>query len=413
VLQNDDDWVPVEDLMQCPDKTIGPGAFFCRKYAEDPSAEIVRRAEMTVPAPLAALVALVRPEVFYHHRRPEFVSDFLQCGIDKLIAPGDAYCWARMSEATALQMQLDALLAIASEKRGDLRPISQQVNGEGIFMSMRMALRRDFPQPGHHAACMAFRHPDTGQLLEGAEHAMYFLMSPHEDPGKTRLRVVKRQAPLSSSVASLVVPKLSTLMGKSTTKKQASFMATLSNPEFRSACGPDSTYVVLSLRKCTRGVPLLPLHKDACEECPEEWEQLKQVVPLPEYLRELLRRLEIRDVEVFDSLDGGKVVPYQAVVQQRAWERAWLCLEAPWGCMRVAYRRKLGGGHAPKLEVGTEPKYVKLSPDAPAETVESSDDEEVHGASGVPVRGTFVHYSRNNVGPMSRSLDTGDAAVVY
>lgn len=167
----------------------------------------------------------------------------------------------------------------------------------------------------------------------------------------------------------------------------------------------DFRYIIISLRKCSHGGPLLPCSFPPTSE--GTWEQCsthgKKRIVLPSYLKELFRRLDIKGVSVHGCLDGQALAPYQAAIQQASWAQAWVRLEQPYKAQRAAYRLLFGGSSAPELKVGLEPRFVQGD-------VESGSDgaslghvlsgeisgkvgtDSPRGCQDVPVRGTFVHF---------------------
>merc|ERR1711957_831885 len=172
--------------------------------------------------------------------------------------------------------------------------------------------------------------------------------------------------------------------------------------------------MVIGIRKCARGGPLLPV----CDKLGEivAWEQSNTLgsssTPVAAYLRELFARLKLRDVCIFDAIDGLYLVPYQAVLKCAAWERIQERVELSFATMRTAYRRFFGGTASPRLDVGNEPKLMQVPQDGdwkgdtlqmvssfnPVDDQISSCDHAVE----VPVRGTFVHFGPRDVAARPR-----------
>lgn len=157
----------------------------------------------------------------------------------------------------------------------------------------------------------------------------------------------------------------------------------------------DANYIVVSLRKCSRGGPLLPVGP----RC-NRWEQTDTHaglrMPLCKYLQEFLSRLGVSGVNFHDSLDGRKLLPYQAAVLLDAWNRVRQILEQPLAEQRTAYRRLFGGSAAPDVRIVAEPRFATdVERDAPDDAMLTSGMSSAgHAGEGsVPVRGTFVHFS--------------------
>ena len=88
-------------------------------------------------------------------------------------------------------------------------------------------------------------------------------------------------------------------------------------------CRASSLYVVLALRKCSGGPPFLPKTTAAvCDNllCRENWHQMPYAeFTFPLYLRTFFRMVNLGDYEVFESLNGRSLVPYQAVMKRADW----------------------------------------------------------------------------------------------
>jgi hypothetical protein len=152
-------------------------------------------------------------------------------------------------------------------------------------------------------------------------------------------------------------------------------------------------YIVVGIRRCVKGPPLLPRESCKVEELAVsiDWMEAETDgvrLGLPEYLSMFLGRLGVRDVGIYDRLHGRQVVRYQAVVEQQTWERVWALLETPFRIQRAAYRRLHGGSNAPDITIGMEPKFLAVN-DPPSIT----EGKATHINTGVPTARTFVHFN--------------------
>jgi len=150
-------------------------------------------------------------------------------------------------------------------------------------------------------------------------------------------------------------------------------------------------YIVITLRKCTRGPPLLP--RSPCNDAgasltfdPDQWIQSEKG-KLSDYLRVFLGLLGVEGVTVHGSLHGWNLVAYQAAVSTADWAMAWSALERPFRVQRAAYRRVLRGECAPQLDVGSQPRFQNVKEPQPMPALAQEQDDRV------PVRGTFVHFA--------------------
>merc|ERR1711957_427973 len=146
----------------------------------------------------------------------------------------------------------------------------------------------------------------------------------------------------------------------------------------------DGSYVVISLKKCMRGRPLLTLSAQP-QRGPADWER-DRCLPLASYLSDFLSTLGAPEVAVFDSLDGWRLAPYQAAMRRNDWAMSWKLLEEPFKEMRSAYRHLYGGTAAPDLSLNTKPKFVE-----PAKSV-GHVDEAHDRAWECTTKSTFLHF---------------------
>jgi hypothetical protein len=200
----------------------------------------------------------------------------------------------------------------------------------------------------------------------------------------------------------------------------------------------ETEYVVLSLRKCTRGLPLLPkeswrpavdeVDMPACTDPNVNWYPIaSEEFTLANYLKKFLQCIGV-DVPIYDQMDGAHLVPYQAIVRRDEWSKAWNMLSGPFKQQRTAYRRFVGGRCAPEIVAGTTPRFVRESegsetgPDERIVTRRESSQVFSPKDWHIPVKvcRTFVHYSNgsNAVAPMEvaatlEDLDLPPRAAVF
>lgn len=114
----------------------------------------------------------------------------------------------------------------------------------------------------------------------------------------------------------------------------------------------DAGYVVLCLRKCTKGPPLLPSSSD-----PDGWVQAERDgFNLTSYLRAFLAHVGASE-EVYDAYNGQLLVPYQAALRRDAWERGWAAIGTQFKEQRAAYRWMFGGNCGPEISESKEPRF--------------------------------------------------------
>lgn len=156
------------------------------------------------------------------------------------------------------------------------------------------------------------------------------------------------------------------------------------------ACASDTGYCIVSLRKCTKGPPLLPVYDGAGNAT---WVPAHRpdgsLLPLHEYLTAFLAAHGVSDTPLYGCFEGRRLVPYQAAVPEAAWRAVWPALQEPFRKQRSAYRSRNGGNCAPELSLGAAPRFV---PGAFA----SMEQGPAPGQSAPEhIRGTFIQFSRD------------------
>eukprot|EP00438_Fugacium_kawagutii_P001358 Skav232150 [mRNA] locus=scaffold1040:215287:236408:- [translate_table: standard] len=136
------------------------------------------------------------------------------------------------------------------------------------------------------------------------------------------------------------------------------------------------------------------------------------------YVRLFVERLG-HQLETFDSLDGRLLVPYQCVIQRKAWETVRKSFNKVYPLQKTAYRHANGGSGAPGVHEDVSPRFVP----AAALDVESMLEEQLAAAQGpkLVVRKTFLDLQagygglqrgrgwRHNLGNALASLGQGKA----
>lgn len=358
------------------------------------------RARYELPASWSDIMVMARPEAFSHPRRPEFDLFISECHVEKLIAPGDAICHMNLS-LTSLLRRLAAHFPVHAAAF-----LARVIKGlDLVSLRFRLTFRRDFPCAGRCAVAFVPLHPETGELCDavGFVRAWAFLLEPHPvDAGTVCLTQVE-QLPLR-------VPDWLVSMQARVYHLQHNALWKFSeSKEYREVI-ESLDYVVLSLRKCMKGHPLLPsgpISEKISVATPSDcWEQPSwENFTLAAYLTTFLRSLGVEDVQLYDRLDGRDLVWYQAAVLRGAWWRACAVLAEPLRLHGIAYRRMLGGRHAPELSEGRVPRFKH---------VQTSSANE-HPDMVLPVFKTFVHFpetsltSQRNLGAASTTEDLESA----
>jgi hypothetical protein len=119
-------------------------------------------------------------------------------------------------------------------------------------------------------------------------------------------------------------------------------------------------FMVLALKQCCRGLPLLPSVAEDMATLEElSWipQDSSSAFGLTTYLQHLLGLVGLDPEVIFDELDGRQVVPFQAVVNRALWHRLWQTLAPLFKKQRAAYRRYYGGSGAPQIQADVLPRF--------------------------------------------------------
>lgn len=121
-------------------------------------------------------------------------------------------------------------------------------------------------------------------------------------------------------------------------------------------------YVILALRSCSRGPPLLPLVDSTQTSSPERigdyfWEpDDREHFHFSAYLSRLLKAMG-HSVKVFGSMYGKCLAPYQAALLRSDWEVIRDDFQVFFRSQCAAYRFLNGGKHAPKIRADLAPTF--------------------------------------------------------
>lgn len=131
--------------------------------------------------------------------------------------------------------------------------------------------------------------------------------------------------------------------------------------------GHFQVYITCNLRGCSRGLPVLPTKPGALAVESADtsvliggysWEPAQSGgFTFPKYLRALLRAIGC-STRIFDSLDGRRLVPYQAVLLISEWKQVEEQFQEIFRWQRAAFRHHYGGNGAPRINFGIEPRFL-------------------------------------------------------
>lgn len=259
--------------------------------------------------------------------------------------------------------QSDAIVSVRFCLESLAHAVTMLVGGH---QEMRLTFRRDWPQPGHRTALLSPPNPGGAVLIPGFLFMYYYIVT-SELPDPTRC--------MSSHFIDMPWPSypqwatsLLTQIGQAEIKMTSIFSQRSDFFDLVEKC-----YVVLCLQSCSRGPPLLPcsVTSDGVVQADSFIEDVKVVnvggfawVPaqhkgfnFTEYLRRLLQALGL-SVQIWDEIDGRRLVPYQACLLGSDWDRVSQSFVETFSAQRAAYRRMHGGKNAPKVKPTLEPHFL-------------------------------------------------------
>lgn len=366
-----------------------PGVSICR--VEYGGASFMRL-KYDIDIPFSTAIVLGRPDVWYNSGRPEYEKHLAECAVEEVLSPWDGICTFRFNFSNEIQRYASLMgapkdyAAAAALDGGHVATVSYRA---------QVAVRRDMPQQGQYTFMQAPLNPETQEPCAewGIVRARATVFELHEDSGRTQI-IELRHCRGVPNWALTRLPDWTLGLGTGYPMKAYEWIKSyIASPIFREAAEGAMSFVVLGLKKCARGMPLLPLE----EKCEGRftWEPVPpEIVTLVDYVRAFLHRLGADEEQVYGNFEGRRLANFQAVMRLGAWERVWLVMEEPFLQQKVAYRRHFGGTIAPVFKVGVDPRFVE-----PA------------WASGVPaygmrapVRDTFVHFDTSSSPDRGRSM---------
>jgi hypothetical protein len=127
----------------------------------------------------------------------------------------------------------------------------------------------------------------------------------------------------------------------------------------------DETFVVVQVRHCQRGPPLLPSYDSDGQL---SWVAAADpYMPFATYLAITMERLTKEDwsSRILPHLRSVYLVRYQAVIRQSDWQKLWDTLLKPFGEQRLAYRKRLKCSVSPDIFFGVEAKPLEDAAEIP------------------------------------------------
>lgn len=248
----------------------------------------------------------------------------------------------------------------------------------------RCTLRRDFPSVGQVSIAMLDLNDSSHNSYVGLDCC--FVISRTGDESVSLLQEVFEMPRLPRWLLRLV------LSSYCRTCKITSSCETVSSL-MQQALEEESGFLVVTMKKCCRGFPLVPSIAEAGHESETFcWEQPDSscCFSLSSYLQGILSLCGIGPDVIFDNLDGRRLVSFQAAVRRVLWPRLWETLEPIFRKQRAAYRQHHGGSGAPQIQVDVPPRFCN-EPAYPAEMLE--DDASTDDGIVLQNKNTFLHFA--------------------
>lgn len=258
------------------------------------------RLSRTVSVPLEHIVALVRPESLLGGAATAMSHGLVaEAEVVRSFSAGDVLGRVRWpKDGTGL------LWAVLRDR--SLRPA--YITSDGCY---RLTLRRNFPTAGTVVSTCIPLDTDRFELREklGAQSTTMLILEP-EAGGTTRMAVVEKVSRRNLWLLPLV-PRW-TLLESIEDKSLA----------FHEQAAKQWGFVVLRIRKCCKGPPLLPTTWPAPLQA--QWvccvvDSGEREFRLARYLQQLLKAVGLHSLEIFDDVDGGRLVFYQAAMRRTSW----------------------------------------------------------------------------------------------
>mmetsp|Transcript_91165 Transcript_91165/g.199681 ORF Transcript_91165/g.199681 Transcript_91165/m.199681 type:complete len:393 (+) Transcript_91165:1-1179(+) len=284
--------------------------------------------------------------------RPEFVCEHPECGqslsykLVELLAPGQA-------------------IVNMGFERNELKHAVTMLVG-GIYQQVRLCKRRDYPRPGVTVVILQ-------ALDDGGNGVMMYL----EELVLLSYNIIcEATTPESCTSWHILEIPWPTYPAWAT-----QFLNEVGNMDRRLPSAPldecirlaEKFYIVLCLQCCSRGPPLIPYAcpEDGTEECFSTELRFVKVggfawapaqdrgFNFPLYLQGVLEILGF-EADIWDSLDGRRLVPYQACIRGDVWEAVSEKFGEVIQFQRSAYRFVHGGKSAPKVRKAAGPHFLDI-----------------------------------------------------
>ncbi|CAE8604490.1 unnamed protein product [Polarella glacialis] len=347
------------------------------------------RIDAVLDVPLDPNAAMIRPEVKakFNHLAPSIERGVYLNVLVQTLGVGDAVLkrWVDNKFWKATRFLLTDDLVAPEPLTGAL---SDQ-EFENVPHLARVTLRRDWPQLGQAGMMVTPHEPEDDKDDELIGRSMAFLCAFWKNPedasklcGVVLLHLTSKKFSVLAKQHFGLLTRVAADFGKScvTTDQGGQELREIDL----------NFYVVIGIKKCQRGPPLLPsqmLREGTVRVAAgdhlglgmwERWDEER--FTLPEYLRSFIFSLLGQpEVEVYDALDGRQLVPYQAAVPRELWTSIKPALMTAFAIQKAAYRHVQGGSCAPALCDDTAARFL------PSGDASFSDEESIRKSKG-PVK---------------------------
>mmetsp|Transcript_66618 Transcript_66618/g.168826 ORF Transcript_66618/g.168826 Transcript_66618/m.168826 type:complete len:395 (-) Transcript_66618:73-1257(-) len=289
-----------------------------------------------------------RPE--FSSRHPEIADSIFVFELVEHFAPGDALMRMLCLNKT------NSMAAVVGS------------NGSG-WQQIRSTHLNNFPCEGMYSGVMVPSGSESIDMGGGVVYSATFMTL---EPGRDQTSTIVN---FSFKCPWAEYPEWFTPISASLVEMMRQKAATLNKVKSHLLPIAQDFYTILTLRGCSRGLPLLP----QATVCPIStsvqiggffWQPLQaDGFSLPSYMQNFLRRAGL-EAKVFHTMYGERLMPYQAIVLTEDWERIRDRFQEIFKAQCSAYRLLNGGSGAPKLRSDVGPRF---SSDSTASSEEAED----------------------------------------
>eukprot|EP00933_Yihiella_yeosuensis_P026820 TRINITY_DN20838_c0_g1_i1.p1 TRINITY_DN20838_c0_g1~~TRINITY_DN20838_c0_g1_i1.p1 ORF type:complete len:428 (-),score=49.77 TRINITY_DN20838_c0_g1_i1:785-2068(-) len=288
------------------------------------------------------------PDIYGRHHEVEVLD---------VIAPGDAIlslAWNSPALIKLYEILTAGRLEPNSEEDSTL---ANQVRWD-TASDARVCVRRNYPKEGEVSLIGAPRHPVTGDIVLGCGTVSACMTLIQESAGPQDHVLVSSVLFFKDlrGIPRWASPHFGQLLDLDRLDFQHG-IGMMSN-----FCQRKDFYVILSLRGCSRGLPLFPVSDveqyhaidvsgrvEMDGSSPRFWGRAAaDGFDFSRYLQKLVLGSGLY-ISFFNTLGCGRLVPYQACVRQSEWLAAEPVILHLWKMQSAAYRRLNGGKTAPQL----------------------------------------------------------------